>query len=439
MTDAPANVTQYYGVIGNRDYIKLRGEKRPYWEFLDRQPDGWLSSLVYKRKDCPTGRPMIWDCGAWSYKTDEVPKYTPTTALDLYREFAPHGSMVVAPDHMLVDGVDLDARRDINRRYAAEFINICPKEFAPLAVIHGQTLDERLDHARELMRFGYTHLSVGGVAARAAQKREVLAIVAALREVTRGAWLHVLGLSSPSYMKEWRRIGIDSCDGSSHFKQAFTAGAFFSRDGMKLIKHQAARKGEEISAPECSCAACLPLRKDGIDTRMYGNNETNMGRAAHNQNILMQAQAEAMRQTVVLVACCGSKLSAPFAARDLYQSVLFKKSRAYAESIADRWFVLSAKFGLVNSFDEIPPYELTLSEMDSQERRAWDQRVIRGLISAGISRNDLVVSLCGNDYSGWIQYTDFAVERPMRGLGIGQQLAWLDTNTKDENDQLTLL
>ena len=66
-------MTLYFSVIGNRDYIKLKGEKLPYWHFLDEQPAGWLTSLTYKRKGLPTGKPMIYDCGAWSYKDKEIP------------------------------------------------------------------------------------------------------------------------------------------------------------------------------------------------------------------------------------------------------------------------------------------------------------------------------------------------------------------------------
>ena len=65
----------------------------------------------------------------------------------------------------------------------------------------------------------------------------------------------------------------------------------------KLVKYQAARTDrvtreltEDITAPECYCKACFKLRYQGIDTRAYGSNENNMGRAAHNMNKLMEAQ-----------------------------------------------------------------------------------------------------------------------------------------------------
>jgi hypothetical protein len=86
-------MTDYYGVVGNRDYIKLQGQRLPFWHFLDRHPTGWLCSLAYQRDDVPTDRPRIWDCGAWSYKALEIPRLgraevTPAWALAQYQRLA---------------------------------------------------------------------------------------------------------------------------------------------------------------------------------------------------------------------------------------------------------------------------------------------------------------------------------------------------------------
>lgn len=86
----------------------------------------------------------------------------------------------------------------------------------------------------------------------------------------------------------------------------------------------------------------------------------------------------------------------------------------------------------------IAPYDQTLSAMTTQARREWDAQVIHQMLQAGLRRSDTVASLCGNDYSGWIEYTDLSVERPMRGLGIGQQLARLDANTTPAQSQSNL-
>lgn len=288
-------MTNYFCVIGNRDYIKIKGERRPFWEFLDTQPAGWLCSLAYRRRDLPAG-PTIHDCGAWSYKDAETPRLgrddvTPAWAAGQYAQIARPGDFAVAPDHMLIPwpGVDIEARRRFNRESALRFIGLCPAHLRPMAVVHGLNLPERIENARFLIGAGYDALALGGLAGQASKRQMILAVVSAIRREVPGVWLHVLGLSSPAYAAEWQRVGVDSFDGASHFKQAFTAGKFFMEQGGQLTGYQAARPGEPVTAPACDCLACLRLRAEGVDTRSYGSNEHNMGRAAHNLNQLMRA------------------------------------------------------------------------------------------------------------------------------------------------------
>jgi hypothetical protein len=294
-------MTSYYGVVGNRDYIKLAGQRLPFWHFLDQHPAGWLCSLAYQRDDVPTDRPRIWDCGAWSYKAEDIPRLgraevTPAWALAQYQRLARAGDTVIAPDHMLIPGVDHNARRHFNRQSAAAFLVLCQgTDLVPMAVAHGATLDERLATAAELIAQGYSALALGGLAGRTAQRATVIDIVTTVREAFPAVRLHVLGVSAPSFAAVWATYGVDSFDGASHFKQAFTAGRFFVADGAQLRGYQAARPGEAITAPRCDCRACTLLAGDDVDTRRYGSNETNMGRAAHNLNQLMQALDVVMR------------------------------------------------------------------------------------------------------------------------------------------------
>lgn len=449
----------YYGVIGNRDYIKLRGEKLPYWHFLEVQPDGWLTSLAYHRKDLPTGKRMIFDCGAWSYKDSEVPQLgrhlvTPDWALEQYTINAKPGDFVVSPDHMLLPQYpdSWSIRRSINELFAKRFLEITDgTSFVPMAVAHGLDEQERIAHATELVAMGYKAISLGGMAGRASAKRQNVEATETIRKMFPDVWLHVLGLSSPEYAGEWFRIGVNSFDGSSHFKQAFTAGAFFTEVNGKLVKFQAAHTDddrnvtEEITAPLCDCKACATLRGDGIDTRTYGSNENNMGRAAHNQNMLMRAHRWHMRRTYVLVSCVGEKQSEPCKAADLYQSQWFIKARAYAEQTGNDWFILSALYGLVHNGDVIKPYEKTLNTMPSTERLQWAGNVFDQvknrlpvgskviILAGGRYREHLVPSLFDAGYD---------VEVPMCGLGIGQQLQWLMNHTSvqlQEFQQMTLL
>jgi hypothetical protein len=426
-------MSKYYGVIGNRDYIKRNGKKRPFWEYLDRQPDGYLTSLVYMRKDLPRTH-MIFDCGAWSYKGEEVPPITPISALDAYRKLAWHGSFLIAPDHMLIDGVDLDSRRDFNAWSAREFFKITPNDYIPMATAHGMGIEERIRTTQHLVGLGYTHIAIGGVAARAAQKKLVMGMVSSIREEFPDIWLHVLGLSSPPYTKKWNDIGIDSFDGSSHFKQAFTGGAFFTVEYGKLKKWQAARPGEDISAPECDCLACGTLMEEGIDTREYGSNENNMGRAAHNMNMLMKAQRIAVNGTTALVSCVGKKATTPQPAKDLYRSAWFIKARRWAELNSDRWYILSAEHGLLHPDEIICPYEKTLNDMSMDDRVKWEVMVY-DQICEKVPKGQLLF-LAGKKYRdnilGILEANGYYTNAPMEGLGIGQQLSWLNANTLEQ-------
>ncbi|HKA75324.1 MAG TPA: hypothetical protein VKE26_26210 [Xanthobacteraceae bacterium] len=289
---------RFFAVLGNRDHIKVDGARRPFHEFLDRQPDGWLSSLVYVGATVfpADDRPRMLDCGAWSYKHEPIPvwKRQPLHSELAVQAYAPYlrlGDFAIAPDHMLIDGVDAEERQAYNLLAAETFLRAAPPTCRPMAVVHGRDVPERIVMARQFVDLGYQALAIGGIAARAAQPKVIRDIVQSLRQAVPMVWLHVLGLSSPKYAAWWQAVGIQSFDGSSHFKQAFTAGTFYVHAGAgRLVKHQAGRPGTDVShLPVCLCAACDQLRGLGIDTRLYGSNEHNMGRAAHNLNQLMAA------------------------------------------------------------------------------------------------------------------------------------------------------
>lgn len=475
-------MTRYFGVIGNRDHIKIQGDRRPFWEFLDRQPDGWLSSLAYlplRDFDMPSGV-KIADCGAWSYKDKDVPKLgknfvTPEWVLEQYQQYFHENDLVVAPDHMLIPGTDLEYRRQFNIQSAEAFLPIAKAAgFRPMATVHGMDLDERLINIGRLYQIGYRHFSLGGMAARASQKRMLLESIIALRDKIRtllpDAYIHVLGLSSPEYWAAFNSLEIDSCDGSSHFKQAFTGGAFFALENGKLVKHKAVRVDRETREPlgvpdvvECNCLACSRLRGEGIDTRLYGSNENNMGRAAHNLNMLMQAQQEAVIRgvaedvlapitarldamiqrvegatlpRVAFVSCVGKKQSQPAKAFDLYQSIWFRKADAHTRSRQyNQRFILSALYGLIAEDDVIEPYEKTLNTMSSAECKAWADNVFQQILKA-LPNGAIIDIYAGSKYRQYLvpmlEDAGYQVNIPLKGLGIGKQQQWFDSQRIDQ-------
>lgn len=135
---------------------------------------------------------------------------------------------------------------------------------------------------------------------------------------------------------------------------------------------------------------------------------------------------------VVLVSCVGKKLAEPARAADLYQSTWFKKARAYAEAMGDRWYILSAKHGLIRPGQLISPYDLTLNSMSKSERWEWAWQTWAWSTPELNPLKDELIMLAGRRYRGflvpWWEARGFVVRVSMRGMKIGQQLRWLAEN-----------
>jgi hypothetical protein len=74
---------------------------------------------------------------------------------------------------------------------------------------------------------------------------------------------------------------------------------------------------------------------------------------------------------ICLVSCVRTKLDRNAPASDLYTSALFRKAKEVARRQFDKWYILSAKYGLVRPDDLIEPYELTLTRMPKSDRAQW--------------------------------------------------------------------
>jgi hypothetical protein len=76
------------------------------------------------------------------------------------------------------------------------------------------------------------------------------------------------------------------------------------------------------------------------------------------------------------------------------------------ESAGGPWFILSAKYGLVDPGQVIEPYEMTLNRMGRRERQAWAERVL----------HDTFFPTCAaaREWSYWL-----AIDPPGRGSERG--------------------
>lgn len=132
---------------------------------------------------------------------------------------------------------------------------------------------------------------------------------------------------------------------------------------------------------------------------------------------------------VGLVGCVKTKIDRPAPAEDLYVSALFRGRRAFVEATCDRWFILSAKHGLVAPDDVLEPYEETLNGKSVASKRGWASGVLEQL-RATIDISDTTFEIhAGAEYRAFglvdgLRQHGAAVDVPAEHLGQGEQLAF---------------
>jgi hypothetical protein len=140
-------------------------------------------------------------------------------------------------------------------------------------------------------------------------------------------------------------------------------------------------------------------------------------------------------EIIALVSCVKSKQQKRAVAKDMYTSPLFRGMRRYAERVADRWFILSAKHGLLLPTRIIDPYEQTLVKAPATERRAWAQRVANAIEVASQPGSHLVI-LAGIAYCRDLVprlQENYSIELPMQGMRMGLRLRWLKSRFSQVN------
>lgn len=134
---------------------------------------------------------------------------------------------------------------------------------------------------------------------------------------------------------------------------------------------------------------------------------------------------------VVLVQCTNEKRDGTHPARDLYdESTYFRKQRAYAESVSRFWFIQSAKYGLVPPDRIINSYDKHAKEISDPD--AWATEIADDL-SNTVNTTATIEILGGTAYSDplrpELEAMGYDVVEPLRGLGIGERMSWLDAKT----------
>ena len=144
---------------------------------------------------------------------------------------------------------------------------------------------------------------------------------------------------------------------------------------------------------------------------------------------------------VGLVGCVKQKAHQPAPARELYTSTLFRGRKAFVVETCDKWFILSAKYGLVTPDEVLEPYDESLTDMTATARRAWAQRVLLQINTIGLTLAETIFEIhAGASYRNFgltarLQARGAAVEIVAEHLGQGEQLAFYANNRSGHSDR----
>lgn len=102
---------------------------------------------------------------------------------------------------------------------------------------------------------------------------------------------------------------------------------------------------------------------------------------------------------IALISCTSRKKSYSCTAKEMYsESSRFRLAYNLAKHVADEIYILSAKYGLVPENEIIEPYNETLKDKNSYERRNWADKIVNELQKVSKLDKDDFIILAGEIY-----------------------------------------
>jgi hypothetical protein len=142
--------------------------------------------------------------------------------------------------------------------------------------------------------------------------------------------------------------------------------------------------------------------------------------------------------SVCIVSCSATKGTAKTWAEDLYRSETFGLARRYAHAQADRWFIFSAKHGLLPPARCIEPYDQQISDMSRAELDGLVHRLKRQLDKWGL-RDQSCVSLCDADYNSTLRSAGLQlIDCPVETMPKFAKIEWLRARTDPQKSEADL-
>ena len=244
----------YDGILVSRGVVGdvLRQGKYTLAQMMRFRREGARRFLRYSEADYPDSL-VFGDCGAFTYRNERVPPYTPSDTLEFYADGGfTHGCSV---DHIIFDFDEGKGRsreevpRETLERYeltlqlASEFHSASKllPDFTPMGVVQGWSATSMAWAASQLVRMGYDYLAVGGLVPL--KIPQIHAALSAIRSaIPPRVKLHLLGFGKIESLPEFEDYGVASFDTTSPLLRAFKDAEknYFARDPAGGLRYYTA-------------------------------------------------------------------------------------------------------------------------------------------------------------------------------------------------------
>lgn len=123
---------------------------------------------------------------------------------------------------------------------------------------------------------------------------------------------------------------------------------------------------------------------------------------------------------IALISCTSKKKTYKCRASELYsESPRFSLSYEYAKKNCDKVYILSAKYGLISEDEVIEPYNETLKDKSTIERKEWSSKVLRDLDNKHSLEKDEFLILAGKAYNQYLLPYIKNYKLPLQGKSLG--------------------
>ncbi|HWD41791.1 MAG TPA: tRNA-guanine transglycosylase DpdA [Fimbriimonas sp.] len=178
---------------------------------------------------------IMGDCGAFTYLREKVPPYSVDEVLAFYDEC--RFDLGLSVDHVILGfqsqwdsparakevPTEMRERQQLTLELARDFLTKHRKRrlrFRPIGVAQGWSPKSYARAVERLQKIGFDYIALGGMVPL--KTVEILASLEAIAAVRRPTTrLHLLGITRPNSLNQFRDYGVVSFDSTSPLRQAF--------------------------------------------------------------------------------------------------------------------------------------------------------------------------------------------------------------------------